>query len=223
MASKNDITRRIKNDISRKSGIKSQYASNKISSLKNTINFNAQRISSQPQRPSNLNSRRTLKEINFNAQRVADQFNKRTPNIKDKNVLNNELDYNKLPETLAKPSNLNDRRELKEINFNAQRAPNQSQRPSNLNDKKTLQEINFNAQRVLDQLGKRPLYIKDKDDLNNELDYNKLPETLANRSIKIGGPKITPEIPLLTGDFLVRENDLLIATETDKLIEIDSA
>lgn len=145
MASKNDITRRIKNDISRKSGIKSQYASNKISSLKNTINFNAQRISSQPQRPSNLNSRRTLKEINFNAQRVADQFNKRTPNIKDKNVL------------------------------------------------------------------------------NNELDYNKLPETLANRSIKIGGPKITPEIPLLTGDFLVRENDLLIATETDKLIEIDSA
>jgi hypothetical protein len=73
------------------------------------------------------------------------------------------------------------------------------------------------------KLGKRH-NIKDSKALNNELNYEKIQETIINRSQKIMGAKIIPEIvppPLITGDFLVRENDLLIATENDKLIELD--
>ena len=222
MASKSDITRKIKNDISRKSGIKTQYIPNKTTSLNNKINFNAQRVTNQSKKPTNLNDKRTLNEINFNAQRAADQSKKPT-SLNNRRTLNEiylkaQLQRDRLGK---RPSNIKDEAALKEINYNAQRAANQLEKPSNSNDRRTLKEINYNAQRAADQLGRRPLNIKDKKALDNELDYNVLPETLKNRSFSILGPKAIPEIPLITGNFLVRENSFIIATENDKLIELD--
>ena len=98
---------------------------------------------------------------------------------------------------------------------------NQSQKPTSLNNRRTLNEINLKAQLQRDQLGRRSPNIKDKKALDDEIDYNVLPETLKNRSSKILGPKVLPEIPLITGNFLVRENSFIIATENDKLIELD--
>ena len=161
------------------------------------INFEVQQAS-QSKRPTYLNSRKTINEINFNAQRQRDLLGKR-------------------------PISINDQAALNEINYNAKRA-DQLDEPTNLNNRRTLKQINYNAQRAADKLGRRPLNIKDKKALNNELDYKELQETLTNRSQKIIGAKFTPEIPdppAITGDFLVRENELFIATENDKLIELD--
>lgn len=102
-----------------------------------------------------------------------------------------------------------------------ERKINQSQKPTSLNNRRTLNEINLKAQLQRDQLGRRPLNIKDKKALDAEIDYNVLLETLKNRSSKILGSKVLPEIPLITGNFLVRENSFIIATENDKLIELD--
>jgi len=147
-------------------------------------------------RPSNIKDKNAfINELNLKAQLQLDRLGKRPSNIKDANALNNALNYDSVQETLAL-----------------------GKRPPNIKDANALNnELNYDSV----PLGKRPLNIKDAKDLNNKLNYNELSETLINRSSKILGPKVIPEIPLITGNFLVRENNFIIATENDKLIELD--
>lgn len=198
MYSKGDLNRRIKNDTGRKSSKKSQNGFNKTPGLKNTINYNARRISNQSKRSTNSNNN-TLSEISYNAQRVSNQS--------------------------KKPTNLNNNRVLNEISYNARRVSNQSVKPTNLNNNRALNEINYNAQRAAAQLGRRAINFKDKNALNKELQYKELQEKLTNRRFGVIGSSIVSEPPaeppVITGDFLVRENNFFIATENDKLIELD--
>ena len=57
--------------------------------------------------------------------------------------------------------------------------------------------------------------------LRNQLPSEARSFSLSAHKMVISVPFEVPEEPTLTGNFLVRENTLFIASENDKLIELD--
>ena len=89
------------------------------------------------------------------------------------------------------------------------------------NNKKQLnKELSFNTGRrssIKYQSAKNKTYIK----LRNRLPSEMRSYSLSAHKMIIRPVDIIEDTPTLTGNFLVRENTLFIASENDKLIELD--
>ena len=92
------------------------------------------------------------------------------------------------------------------------------------NNKKQLnRELSFNTSRrssIKYQSSANKSYIKLRNRLPSEMrSYSLSAHKMIIRPIEI--IQDIPDTPTLTGNFLVRENTLFIASENDKLIELD--